>query len=130
MKKRRLASAASGEKTQKNRRKSEVETDALPSVEECRRMEQAIRRGLERVEDDVRTAQGRAAVEVGRLGGNENLFLTASATVVVSIAAGLLEVVSERTGRSTVEQSFIDAARDAAEFVQARAARTAKGPQN
>jgi len=99
----------------------------LPTVDECRRLDGALRHRLEGVEDAVRSACSRSAAEVDRPHLDKSLFLRASATVIVSIAASLMDVVSERTGEPFREGAFAEAARDAAEFIRNRSERITKG---
>jgi hypothetical protein len=110
------------------RDEGEPRTHALPTINECRRMDSTMRRNLERVDDDVRCVHGRIAAEVERLGNDSGLFLRASTTVILSIAASLTEVVSERTGEPVTSQSFADSALDAAEYARTREAIKGKRP--
>ncbi len=95
---------------------------ALPRLEDCRSLAPALRRNLERLEDDIRTAHARHAAEIHRAGGDETAYLQASATVLVSIAAGLIEVVAARSGAPAAPDPFVAAAGEAA----LRAAKSAK----
>lgn len=107
-------------------RPEEARSGALPSIEQCKRVERGVRRHLLRVEDEVRTAQDRLSAEVQRQGPDARLAVSASATVIVSVAAALMEVVSQRAGAAFDEAEFVNAARAAAEVMQERAARKAK----
>ncbi len=91
-----------------------ADPQALPRLDECRKMAPALRRNLERLDDDIRTAHARHAADLYRAGADESAFLQASATVLLSIAAGLVEVVAARSGASASPAAFIEAARAAA----------------
>jgi hypothetical protein len=95
----------------------------LPTVEECRRLKSSLRAHLERVDDEVRHILNR--VEAQRPRSDEELrqLHLAAATVAATVAAGILEIVAERTREPFGPQAFAEAARDAAYWAQARGRR-------
>jgi hypothetical protein len=92
----------------------------LPTVEECRRIEGQLREELQRVDEEVRRAHNRIAASVGRFSSDEILFLRASAMVVLTVAAGLVEIVSDRARVQAPEGAFAAAAADTAAWAKRR----------
>lgn len=83
---------------------------------------------LEIVEEKIQVAHDRLAADANRAGLDEPLVTGASATVVLSIAASLMESASFRSGEALDGAAFIAAARAAADAALARA-QNAGGPE-
>ncbi|KAF2990613.1 hypothetical protein OGR47_01695 [Methylocystis sp. MJC1] len=92
----------------------------LPSLSECRQLSRDLRDQLEIVEQKVQMAHDRLIADAHRDGVNESLVHGASATVVLSIAASMMEFSSYRMGRPLDETAFIAAARVAAQISRER----------
>lgn len=88
------------------------------SIEDCRRCEPALRGRLEALDDDVRGAINRLLAEFDGEGEDRGAFLKAATTVLLSIAAGLMESAAERGGMAADVESFRDAAEDAAQWAK------------
>jgi hypothetical protein len=78
----------------------------LPTIEECRRLEPSLRACLEQLDQEVRGAHDRILADVDRSLADSALFLRGSATVIVTIAAGLMELAAERTRERRDDASF------------------------
>lgn len=92
----------------------------LPTVEECHRLEPSLRARLEQLDQEARGAHDRIMADVDRSAADSALFLRGSATVIVTIAAGLMELAAERTRERRDDVSFTAAARDAALWAKNR----------
>lgn len=101
-------------------RKDVSSGDVLPSLSECRQLSHDLRDQLEIVEQKVQMAHDRLVADAHRDGVNESLVHGASATVVLSIAASMMEFSSYRMGRPLDEAAFIAAARAAARIGSGR----------
>lgn len=88
----------------------------LPSLSECRHFEQDLRDQLDLLEQKIQMAHDRLIADAHRNGENERLVYGASATVVLSIAASMMEFASYRMGQPLDETAFLAAARAAARF--------------
>jgi len=92
----------------------------LPSVEDCRRLKPSMREHLEQVDEELRRILNRVDAQRPRSAEEQTQFMRASATVMATVAAGILEIVAERTREPYSIQTFGDAARDAAQWTQSR----------
>jgi hypothetical protein len=92
----------------------------LPTIPECRQLSGDLRGYVERLEEETARAHERVASSANRNAEEGVKFLQASTTVVLTIAAGLMEVAAERSRVRFVETALTDAARDSAEYVQRR----------
>jgi hypothetical protein len=72
------------------------------------------------LDDEVRGAVNRLLAGVEGQGGDTDAFLKASTTVLLSIAAGLMETAAERGCEPADVGSFRDAAEDAAQWAKGR----------
>lgn len=87
----------------------------LPSLSECRRFEQDLRDQLDSLEQKIQMAHDRLVADAHLNGENERLVYSASATVILSIAASMMEFTSYRMGRPLDDSAFLAAARVAAQ---------------
>jgi hypothetical protein len=90
------------------------------SIEECQKLVSPMRDDLELLDYEIRSAFTRIMSEVDRSGTDNVLFLKASTTVLLSIAAGLLERVAEQTNRPLDVDSFVGGAESAAQWAKMR----------
>lgn len=107
---------------QTRRFRHEAESDlCLPTLSECRQLDRAMKRQLEIVEQKIQVAHDRLMADANRAGLNEPSVCEASATVVLSIAASIMESASFRSGDALDGTVFIAAARAASDAALARA---------
>lgn len=106
--------------SQDDRASSSHSEGALPTVEECRRLDPALRQELEIVDYEVRCVVNQILAAVDQSGQDGVMFLRASTTVLLSIAAGLMETAAERAHESADVDSFKDIAEDAAQWAKDR----------
>jgi hypothetical protein len=92
----------------------------IPSFDECRCLNDPVRADLELLDYEIRRVSAQLLAEVDRSEKDSVLFLRASATVILSIAAGLMESASERTGQPFDVESFKVVAEDAANWAKTR----------
>ena len=90
------------------------------SIEECQKLVSPLRDDLELLDYEIRSAFTRIMSEVDRSGSDNVLFLKASTTVLLSIAAGLLERVAEQTNHPFDVDSFVGGAQSAAQWAKMR----------
>jgi len=90
------------------------------SIEECQRIDSPIREELELLDYEIRSSFTRILSEVDRSGADNILFLKASTTVLLSIAAGLLERAAEANDAQFDIGSFVSGAEMAAEWAKMR----------
>ncbi|BDV33032.1 hypothetical protein [Methylocystis iwaonis] len=83
----------------------------LPSLSECRQLAQGLRDQLDSLEQKIQMAHDRLIADAHLNGENERLVYSASATVILSIAASMMEFTSYRMGRPFDESAFLAAAR-------------------
>jgi hypothetical protein len=88
------------------------------SIADCRSCEPALRGRLEALDDEVRSAVNQLLAEIAREGEDASAFLKAATTVLLSIAAGLMETAAERGGAAIDVESFRDAAEGAAQWAK------------
>jgi hypothetical protein len=88
------------------------------SIEDCRRCEPTLRGRLEALDDEVRGSINLLLAEIDAEGDERGAFLKAATTVLLSIAAGLMESAAERSGVAADVESFRDAAEDAAQWAK------------
>lgn len=92
---------------------------AVPvSIADCRSCEPALREALEALDDEVRGVVNHLLAGVDGRGADGATFLKSATTVLLSIAAGLMETAAERGGEMVDTASFKDAAEDAAQWAK------------
>jgi hypothetical protein len=109
-------------------REPSCQEDALPSLDECRQLSKELKERLQAVEQKIQTAHSRLVAEASRDARDEGVIHGASATVILSIAASMMEFASCRTGRALDEEAFIAAARDAAQDASDRSSGKCSSP--
>lgn len=97
-----------------------VEVTEFLTIEQCQRLDGHIRADLELLDYEIRGAFTRILTEVDRSVQDDGLFLRASATVLLSISAGLLEMSAEKTTRPVNAASFVTGAAEAAAWAKLR----------
>ena len=90
------------------------------TIEECQRINTPLREELELFDYEIRSAFTRILSDVDRSGADNILFLKASTTVLLSIAAGLLERAAEENDTHFDVGSFVLGAEKAAEWAKTR----------
>lgn len=88
------------------------------TIEQCRRLDAALRCRLELLDQEIRVVCNRMIADVHASGGDSVMFVNASATVLMSIAANLAAMGCERTHEDFDEASFLDCAENAARWVK------------
>lgn len=88
------------------------------SIEDCRRCEPALREALEALDDEARGLVNQLLAGVEAEGGDATAFLKAATTVLLSVAAGLMERAAERGCEPVDVDCFRDAAEDAAQWAK------------
>lgn len=83
----------------------------LPSLFECRQLAQDLKDQLDSLEQKIQMAHDRLVADAHLNGENERLVYSASATVILSIAASMMEFTSYRMGRPLDDSAFLTAAR-------------------
>lgn len=89
-------------------------------IEECLRLEAPLRDDLELVDYEIRSLVTRILSEVDKSDVDSALFLKASATVLLSIAAGLLARAADQANATFDVDAFVLGAGDAAEWAKTR----------
>ncbi len=97
-----------------------AETTEFLSIEDCQRLDGDIRDNLELLDYEIRCAFTRILADVDRSGVDNVVFLRASTTVLLSIAAGLLERAAEKTCKPADATSFVSGAASAAAWAKLR----------
>jgi hypothetical protein len=92
----------------------------IPTFEECRLLDDPVRADLELLDYEIRRVSAQILADVDRSEKDSVLFLRTSATVILSIAAGLMESAAERTGQPFDVDSFKTVAEDAAQWAKTR----------
>lgn len=105
-----------GEKAERNRSGG----TGIPTIEECQRFEAPLRADLELLDYEIRRRFNRILAGVEQSGEDGVLFLKASTTVFLSIAAGLMESTAERTREPFDVASFKAVAENAAQWAKDR----------
>lgn len=96
----------------------------LPSIQDVQRLEAPLRTALEMLDDNVRRAHDRISADA-RLSPEEmQVFAKASITVILTIAASLLETAQERTCEPLAEGVFGQGAAEAFRWAQERKNKT------
>lgn len=101
-------------------RPAHSEGGAIPTIEECQRLEPALRQDLEMLDYEVRCLVNQILAGVDRSGRDGVSFMRASTTVLLSVAAGLMEATAERTHEPVDVDAFKAIAEDAAEWAKGR----------
>ena len=94
-----------------------------PSFDECRLLKDPVRSDLELLDYEIRRISAQILADVDRSNKDGVLFLRASATVILSVAASLMESASERTGRPFGAESFKSVAEDAVNWAKTKKVR-------
>lgn len=92
----------------------------IPTIEQCRCFDAPLREDLELLDYEVRRGFNQILAGVDRSGRDSVLFLKASTTVLLSIAAGLMESTAERTREPFDVASFKAIAENAAQWAKSR----------
>lgn len=90
------------------------------SIAECRDLDAQLRRELETLDYELRGIVNRLLAEVDDAEGDAPTFLRASATVLLSVAAGLMETAAERAHEPADVAAFKDVAEDVAQWARSR----------
>ena len=90
------------------------------SIEECQRLETPLRRDLEVLDYEIRSLVARIRQEAKAAGADDTVFMTASTTVLLSIAAGLFARVAEDRRTAFDTRSFVAGADSAAKWAGER----------
>jgi len=103
----------------------EIESAVTPgtlflSLEQCQRLDGALREEMELLDYDLRSALTSVAAEASRSGVDHASFMTGASSVLLSIAATLLERAATQTQRPLDVESFVDGARSAAQWAGER----------
>lgn len=96
------------------------ESAKIPTVEECQRLDASLRQDLEVLDYEVRCIVNQILADVDQSGRDGVSFMRASTTVLLSIAAGLLEVTAERSHEVADIEGFKAIAEDAAQWAKNR----------
>lgn len=90
------------------------------SVTQCRDCAPALRRELEALDYELRGAVNRLLAEVDEAGEDAATFLRAATTVLLSVAAGLMETAAERAREPADIGAFKNVAEDVAQWARSR----------
>lgn len=93
---------------------------AVMSIEDCQRIDAPLRAELELLDYEIRGVILRIKADVERSGADDALFLKASSTVLLSIAAGLTIRAAEKTCAPFDAESFMLGAQNAAQWARMR----------
>jgi hypothetical protein len=88
------------------------------SIQECQKLDRSLRADLELVDYEIRSIVTRILTDVDRSGVDSVLFLKASTTVLLSIAAGLLTTAADEANGTFDVATFMSGAEDAAEWAR------------
>jgi hypothetical protein len=95
-------------------------TQAMLTIEECQRLRDPLRSQLELLDYDVRNAIARGLSDIEANGKDDILFMNASVTVLLSIAARFFQRTAACEDAEITEQSFIVGAQDAINWAKTR----------
>jgi len=90
------------------------------SIAECRDSAPLLRHELEALDYELRGVVNRVLAEVEDGKGDAATFLRAAATVLLSVAAGLMETAAERAREPADVGAFKDVAEDVAQWARSR----------
>jgi hypothetical protein len=93
---------------------------AVMSIEECQRLDAPLRQDLEVLDYEIRSLVARIRKEAGEAGGDDTVFVKASTTVLLSIAAGLLARAAEDKRAAFDAGAFVATAGSAAKWAEQR----------
>jgi hypothetical protein len=93
---------------------------ALLSIEECQNLDAPLREELELLDYEIRSIVTRISADMAPFGADDGLFLKASTTVLLSIAAGLMQRAAEETKKPFDTDSFVVGAQSAAQWAMTR----------
>ncbi len=93
---------------------------AMPTIEECQRLRDPLRGQLELLDYDVRNAIARGLNDIEANGKDDIVFMNASVTVLLSIAARIFQRAAECDDTQITEQSFVLGAQDAIGWAKTR----------
>jgi hypothetical protein len=95
-------------------------TQAMLTIEECQQLRDPLRGQLELLDYDVRYAITRGLSDIEANGKDDILFMNASVTVLLSIAARFYQRAAECEDAKTTERSFVLGAQDAIDWARTR----------
>lgn len=99
---------------------TETRPTRMLTIEECQQIDAPLRDQLELLDYDIRSAFTRILSDVDRSGEDDILFLKASVTVLLSVAAGLLQRAAEEDDAHIDVGSFVIGAEKAVEWARTR----------
>jgi hypothetical protein len=88
------------------------------SIADCRSCEPELREALEALDDETRAIVNQLLSGVEARGADGTVFLQAATTVLLSIAASLMETAATRGCEPVEVEAFKDAAEDAAQWAK------------
>jgi len=92
----------------------------MPTIEECQKLQNPLRGQLELLDYDVRSAVTRGLADIESSGEDDAIYMRASVTVLLSIAARMFERSLSETGQPTTEDNFVSGAENAIEWARTR----------
>ncbi|HEY8163044.1 MAG: hypothetical protein ACR650_03760 [Methylocystis sp.] len=92
----------------------------MPTIEECQQLRDPLRGQLELLDYDVRNAIARGLSDIEANGKDDVLFMNASVTVLLSIAARIFHKATEPEDAQASVQSFVHGAQDAIDWAKTR----------
>lgn len=92
----------------------------LMSIEDCQRLDSPLRRDLELLDYEIRRLVARTRAEVACSGADDSIFVQASTTVMLSIAADLFARAAEEGRLRFDSASFLATANSAAVWARNR----------
>lgn len=95
-------------------------TSAMPTIEECQRLRDPLRGQLELLDYDIRNAVARSLSDIEANGKDDILFMNASVTVLLSVAARIFQRATECDDARSTEQCFVLGAQDAIGWAKTR----------
>lgn len=97
------------------------------SIEECQRLETPLRHELEVLDYEIRGLLARSRSEARNAGADDALFVKASTTVLLAVAAGLVARAAEDQRAHFDARSFAECADAAARWAKQRRLRLCLG---
>jgi hypothetical protein len=105
-------------------RANQVDTEndipVMPTIEECQKLRDPLRGQLELLDHDVRNAVARGLSGIESNGTDDILFMNASVTVLLSIAARIFHHSADNDDARVAERSFVVGAQDAIDWAKTR----------
>jgi hypothetical protein len=93
---------------------------SVMSIEECQSLRAPLRHDLEVLDYEIRSLVALIRKEAGEAGADDMIFVKASSTILLSIAAGLLARAAEDRRAAFDSGSFIAIAGSAAKWAEER----------